>query len=159
MAIKYFIVKDKELKHPLNITFIIKAEMLDKQPVLFFDIDIIKAIGWTDTGIYSVQFLASAHIQWDACCHWYFHGEDYLAGDMDSYYHLCGDGCFLEFIYGMIAGVKVGKMINKDKFYFDDFKSDPYMKFEKLFDEEYTIEEIDEDGLIDIGYDEQEVRV
>lgn len=41
------------------------------------------------------HFFASISIKWDACSHWFFHGEDSVSEeDAGSYYHLCGSGSY-----------------------------------------------------------------
>lgn len=51
-----------------------------------------------------VEYLADVRCKFDGCTHWYFEGEDYDPNDQndpDSYYHLCGEYCFVNHIRAM----------------------------------------------------------
>lgn len=151
MAIKYFIVHDRDNDNPIsNIDYILRVNIDTDMPFRYY-VNIFNATCWGDDCIAEVEFLAYAYIKWDGCSHWYFYGEDYVEDGADSYYHLCGQGGFLEFIFGMLAGIKVGKQVLKDNKFSDDFDSKLYMKFESIFDENYMIEEISEEELYKIS--------
>ena len=48
------------------------------------------------------HFVSDVYCKWDSCTHWYFYGEDYdpdiNSEEIDSYYHICGESCFLRHI-------------------------------------------------------------
>lgn len=61
--------------------------------------------GWTGAPDYKEacdwSFFADTFCKWDGCTHWHFCGEDYdpdTKDELDSYYHICGDHCFLHHV-------------------------------------------------------------
>ena len=47
------------------------------------------------------SFFADVYCKWSGCTHWYFNGEDYsheFVDDVDAYYHICGNQCFLQHV-------------------------------------------------------------
>ena len=68
------------------------------------------------------EFVADMSIKWDGCSHWYFNGMDYSEDnkEIDGYYHICGEECYIEFMQGIMFVYELAKKsIGK----FDNFKS------------------------------------
>lgn len=74
-----------------------------------------EAYSWFVDGTpYEYDYVAGVYCKWDACTHWYFHGEDYVPGineDKDSYYHLCGGYSFMGHIIAMCFVWKLAEQI------------------------------------------------
>ena len=75
-----------------------------------------EAYSWhVDNTPYEYSYIAGVYCKWDACTHWYFHGEDYDPeiedSDCDSYYHLCGGYTFLNHIKAMCFVWKLAEQI------------------------------------------------
>ena len=65
------------------------------------------------------HYFAGVYSKWDSCTHWYFRGEDFdqeLNISGDSYYHICGSGCFLEHVRIMCFLWKVAAMYLKEEY-------------------------------------------
>lgn len=82
-----------------------------------------------------VEYLADVRCKFDGCTHWYFNGEDYDPDDQndpDSYYHLCGEYCFVTHIRAMCfvwklcyqlleeAGQDEGHHYSNEEYYFEN---------------------------------------
>lgn len=59
-----------------------------------------QAIAWDSSGLpIEWMFHSEIYAKIDACTHWYFRGQDYINEcEIDSYYHLCGNGSFEDHI-------------------------------------------------------------
>lgn len=54
-------------------------------------------ISWnSDNSVYEEEFAFVGWAKWDGCSHFNFLGEDFLDGENDSYYHLCGLGSYVK---------------------------------------------------------------
>lgn len=71
------------------------------------------------------HYVADVYCKWDSCTHWWFRGQDYDSGDNDSYYHLCGSGCFTDHIRAMCFVWRLAAMtLIKDENYSKSLKPD-----------------------------------
>ncbi|WP_407450038.1 hypothetical protein [Fibrobacter sp.] len=69
----------------------------------------------TDGTPFESHFLASVYCKWDGCTHWHFMGEDYRtynSDNHDSYYHICGEYCFVDHVRAMCFVWKLACMHN-----------------------------------------------
>lgn len=60
------------------------------------------------------SFFADVYCKYDSCTHWNFFGEDYNPNTKegrDSYYHICGDYCFLDHVRMMCFVWKIAEDI------------------------------------------------
>lgn len=82
------------------------------------------------------EFVSNAYIKWDACSHFRFYGEDYKEEKVaDSYYHICGDSGYFDF---MRAIAFVFKVARDNMPLYDTEEFDNILKLNLL--EGYTIE-------------------
>lgn len=92
------------------------------------------------------DFVTSVYYKFDYCSHWHFYGQDYLDGDKDSYYHLCGIQSInnfqrtISFINRIFERLVIKRMTDER-----DEISD---NIDNVLLEGYTIEEVDSKGLI-----------
>lgn len=75
---------------------IAKFELVDES---WFTGSCYECVGWGGDNHSPFDWLYHSGItsKSDSCSHWYFRGEDYTPeteDSEDSYYHLCGSGCF-----------------------------------------------------------------
>lgn len=87
--------------------------------------DCYSAVSWySDGSVCDYDYFAGVYCKLDSCTHWYFYGEDYdpeLKNEKDSYYHLCGAGCFMEHIRLMCFVWKLASIITgSSDDYFDN---------------------------------------
>ena len=78
---------------------------------------------------YEYEHMAHLFIKWDLCSTWEFKGQDYLDGDIDSSYHICGSYAYRNFMQGMVFTVEVAKLLIGDAM--DD---EEYSKFKEISD-------------------------
>ncbi len=91
------------------------------------------AVGWDAVGEKPYppcewEFFADVWIKCDGCGHWYFRGEDYYEGNdktTDSYYHICGDHCFLSHIRMMCFIWKLATIVLTECY--ENDKPNPYI--------------------------------
>lgn len=82
------------------------------------------------------HFLASVYCKWDGCTHWHFMGEDYQVHDpgsnIDSYYHICGDYCFVEHVRAMCFVWKLACMHNAEAHANLDVEEEYYYSMDQI---------------------------
>ena len=103
--------------------------------------DCYEAVSWYVNGDpFVYHFFASVYCNPDSCTHWWFRGEDYdegMDGTENSYYHICGDFCFINHIRAMcfiwkLAHLTISESMKSSergtKFVDDGYFGDPYLK-------------------------------
>lgn len=78
------------------------------------------------------NFFAEVYCKHDSCTHWNFNGEEFVPefDNIDAYYHICGEYCFLNHICLMCFVWKVVADI-MDEFHDENYGMEQYFELEK----------------------------
>lgn len=76
--------------------------------------------GWNDNVAEDYDFIADFYIKWDLCSHFLFTGQDTDISqkedkdDHDSYYHICGASCYINFFRAIAFATEVAAILMPD---------------------------------------------
>ena len=74
---------------------------------------LLEVNGWDDNIAKDYNFIADFYIKWDFCSHFWFNGQNTDISQKedkdnhDSYYHICGASCYVNFFRAMAFAVEV----------------------------------------------------